>query len=423
MNNKSFENDNDDEFLDEFDKLLSHEVEDDLDDDDLDDEIDDEMDDELIVELSAELAEEEAAYVDVVTDARTRLTVADLMHRLVHQADDVALGDLFVLSDLSRAEMELVEQTWRDIPVKRRSRLIEWLVDSSNDHFELQLGRLLRIALRDEDARVRLLALSGLEEDAQPDLIGPLSFLLRQDSDEDVRAAAASALGTFVLAGELDELDSALAMRAEEALLVAYQSAEEQIIVQARALESLAYSSEAGLRQMIEDAYYSSHEEMRVSAVRAMGRSADTRWRNLVRAELNSPDAAMRAEAARSAGELEAKTAIPQIILMLDDDEPQVRHAAIEALGHLGGKAARDALRAIADGDDAREAIAAEEALDELLLLDDAGAVSLLGEEEEEEDGYEEDYWQRGGTRGGTRGEGSRGEGTSNSAYWDRDES
>lgn len=364
---------------------------------DLDAELD-ELDN-LDLELDEEVVE--GGYDDAVAEARRRLTVAELMHRLIHQADEVSLRDLFVLSDLSRVEMEEVERNWNDVPVVRRRRLVEWLVESASERLELLLGRVLRIALRDEDARVRILAISGLWEEVEPDLLGPLTHILRTDEVESVRAAAASALGAFVLAGELDELDAALAMRAEEALLAAYQSAEESISVQARALESLAYSGEAGLRQMIEDAYYASDEELRIGAVRAMGRSADTRWRAMVRAELSSPDANMRAEAARATGELETSGAVPELISMLQDDiTPNVRIAVIEALGHLGGREARDVLREIAASGEESEMRAAEDALDEMLLMEEESELALLEEaddaDDEDEDDTDDDYFQRG---------------------------
>lgn len=339
---------------------------------------------------------------DVVAEARTRISVSELMARLVHQAEEVALRDLFVLSDLSRSDVEVVESAWSEVPVARRRRLLEWLVESSTERIELLFGRLLRIALRDEDETVRVLAINGLWEDTEADLIGPLTAILRSDTSEAARGAAASALGAFVLAGELDELDASLAMRAEQALLVAMQSAEEAIPVQARALESLAYSSEAGLRQMIEDAYYAPHDEMRLSAVRAMGRSADSRWRSMVRAELASNDTEMRAEAARAAGELELKAALPDLIALVEDDALLVRLAAIEALGHVGGKEARDLLRSIANDADVEEMQAAENALEEMLFFEEMEAMvgddfgDDAGDDDEEEDDSDDDIWQRG---------------------------
>ncbi|MEZ4674361.1 MAG: HEAT repeat domain-containing protein [Caldilineaceae bacterium] len=185
-------------------------------------------------------------------------------------------------------------------------------------------------------------------------------------------AAAAATLGSYVLAGELDELDSAFAMRTEEALLAVLQNPDEALLVQCRALESIAYSGETGIRQLIEDAYYSPEEELRISALVAMGRSADTRWRGLVRAELQNPSPQMRVEAARACGELEVQKAEPELIELLADEEQLVRLSAIFALGRLGGRRAQDALRIIANGDDGIDAEAADLALEEVLFYGDS---------------------------------------------------
>ena len=157
-----------------------------------------------------------------------------------------------------------------------------------------------------------------------------------------------------------------LAMRAEQALMAALANGAESLLVQCRALESIAYSGEVGVRQLIEDAYYSPVEEMRLSALIAMGHSADIRWRKLARAELDNPSPAMRAEAAYACGELEAKSALPELLDLLEDEEQMVRLAVISALGHIGGKPAKTALRAIAASSDEVEAFAAEEALEEM---------------------------------------------------------
>jgi hypothetical protein len=193
---------------------------------------------------------------------------------------------------------------------------------------------------------VRRLAVDALAQEGDPAFLGRLTQMARHDADTAVRAGAAAALGAYVLAGELDELDPALAMRAEEALMTALADGNEALEVQRRALESIAYSGEVGVRQLIEDAYYSAHEDMRLSALTAMGRSADSRWRNLVRAELGNPSAAIRAEAAFAVGELEAKAALSEIVALTGDEDATVRLAAIYALGHLGGR--RSAHRAAA---------------------------------------------------------------------------
>ena len=86
------------------------------------------------------------------------------------------------------------------------------------DRLDLAPGEFLRIALRDEDSQVRQLAVEGLWEDESEDLIGPYIQILQNDDDAKVQAVAATALGTYVLLGELEELQPALAMRVEGCL-------------------------------------------------------------------------------------------------------------------------------------------------------------------------------------------------------------
>jgi HEAT repeat protein len=264
------------------------------------------------------------------------------------------------------------------------------LILAARDELSWALGRFLRILLNDADAVVRETAVRGLWDDDDPALIGPLVQMLRDDPATAVRAAAATALGAYVLAGELEELEAAPAMRAEEALLAVLHEEREPLAVRRRALESVAYSSETGVHQLIEDAYYSPHEEMRISALFAMGRSADVRWRSLARAELRNPSATVRAEAALACGELEAKAALDDLLVLLGDRHAPVRMAAIFALGRIGGNDARDALETILLSDSAEEVEAAQEALEEMTFYADA-EVGLFDESLDEDEEWEND--------------------------------
>ncbi|MEZ4734915.1 MAG: HEAT repeat domain-containing protein [Caldilineaceae bacterium] len=323
-----------------------------------------------------------------------RFTVRELLQHLVSRTETITGQDLFALSDLSRQDAALVRQEWPLISADQRKLLVQSLVELSADDIDWQLRRFLRVALEDPDETVRRYAIEGLWEETDADLLGPLIQLLHHDQSERVRAAAAGALGAYVLAGELDELDAALAMRAEEALLSILHNPEEPLAVQARALESIAYSGEAGVRQLIEDHYYSPDEALRVSALIAMGRSADTRWRGLARAELQNPSPQMRAEAARTCGELEAKRSEADLLELLLDEEQQVRLAAIFALSRIGGARAREALRALAAGEDAVDAEAADVALEEMLFYANDEGIPLLDDEGADEEDW--DPWEIG---------------------------
>ncbi len=322
---------------------------------------------------------------------KTTLSVAQLLEKMATDPDFPTLAELFALSDLTLPDQAQVRREWMTIPEERRNLAVQELTLASETELSLHLGRFLRVVLADESSRNRALAVAGLWEEIDESLIGPLVDLLYNDLSEDVRAAAAEALGGYVLAGELDEIDPAQAMRVEEALLSILSSDLEPLAVQCRALESIAYSGETGVRQLIEDGYYSPYEEMRVAALNAMARSADIRWRDAAQAELISPDVPMRVAAARACGELEHKDALPDIFELLSDEEKEVRLAALFALGRIGGKDAVEILTAAATSEDEEEAAAAEEALEDTLFA--SGDIPLLDESDNEWDEESDDDW------------------------------
>ncbi len=264
-----------------------------------------------VVRLEELVDSEDEPIVEAVLEAPSAtLDVEELLRHLIEADEELPAYELFALSDLSYGDAELVRRLWPLVPIERRRVVVETLVLSAEQFIDLQLGTVLRVVLDDDDPIVRRVAIGGLWEDEGTDLLGRYVHMLDSDMDVDVRSAAAAALGPYVLAGELDELDAALAMRAEEALISALTNRSELLAVQCRALESIAYSGELGVRQLIEDAYYSPYDEMRLSALVAMGRSADVRWRRLVQAELQSPDADIRMEAALACGNLETRAAL-----------------------------------------------------------------------------------------------------------------
>jgi HEAT repeat protein len=347
----------------------------------------------LAGDIDADLAEGEAA-LPLVT-----MSAEELLLRLAEDEAAVPEGEYFALSDLTHRQADVLRRLWAAIPVGRRRHVLRILIAAQDEVLVLDLNALLAVALHDADAQNRRAAVEALDDATpQPELLGRLIHLAREDDDGEVRAAAARALGAFVLAAELDEIEPALGLRAVDALENILINAGEPVAVQAGALESIAYAGDAGVRQFIEDAYYSPLEDLRLSALRAMGRSADARWRKMVRAELSNPSPEMRAEAAVAAGELEIKSALPELLDLLEDEEQTVRAAAMFALGHIGGRTASEALRAIAAGDDPDEAEMAELALEEMLFYTggDAATASLLeGEDEEEYD--DADPWAQDG--------------------------
>jgi HEAT repeat protein len=251
---------------------------------------------------------------------------------------------LCYLSSLSAEEAERVGQVWSNLPTDLRLELISQLVKMAEADFTLSFGAIFRIAMEDEDAEVRRLAIEGLWEDEDVRLVPLLAQRLGEDESVDVRAAAAQSLGRFILLGELGKIRPKPRTMAYTALLQALQAPDEYTEVRRRALESLAYVCNETLVASIREAYSSSSEKFRISAVFAMGRSADTRWEREVRRELYSTTPEMRYEAARACGELQLSDAVDMLEELTEDTDAEVQQAAIWALGQVGGDRAREVL-------------------------------------------------------------------------------
>jgi HEAT repeat protein len=307
---------------------------------------------------------------------------SDLDRSLQHLADESAPlkpSTLFALSSLRSRQVSAVQAVWENLSSHRKRDVLQTVIEWTESMIDVDFSVLLHQSLQDSDAEVRRLALEGLWENEESWLVGSLLRLLKEDPEAAVRAAAASSLGRFVLLGEVGSLNAAVATRAEEALLEAYFAQHEPVEVKRRALEALAYSGETGVADLIEDAYYEGDEDLRLSAIFAMGRSADRRWRSVVIDELGSMSPAARYEAAVACGELELRDAVAPLSGLVDDPDREVCSAAIEALGKIGGTQALQALEAcFLTGDEVLLA-EAEEALEraswsgdeDLEILDD----------------------------------------------------
>lgn len=301
----------------------------------------------------------------------------ELLRKMRDSQTPLSISSLYGFSDLTRAEAQLFQEVWSLIDAGRRRWIIQSLVDIAEASFEVDFNSIFRLCLNDEDEMVRSRAVEGLWEDEDLTLAGLLVRLLRDDPSESVRAAAATSLGRFVLLGELEKIEAAPAMMVEDALLGAIYDPHETLEVRRRAVESIAYSGQDQVRDIIEMAYCDDEEEMRISAVFAMGRSADPLWREMVIAELDNPNPEMRYEAARACGELEISAALSALVGLIEaDPDPEVQEMAIWALGRIGGKEARRVLEACCESEDEVLRQAAEEALDELDFL--GGHLDLL---------------------------------------------
>jgi HEAT repeat protein len=313
-------------------------------------------------------------------------TFKDTLEELATSAE-LHTAYLYTFSNLDQENLQIFQESWPTIPTARRRDIMQELVEICEANFEVCFDPVFLLGLGDDDAAVRASAINGLWENESTALIGPLVHLLRHDPAVPVRATSASALSKFIYLSEIEEIDQAETLLAEEALLETIHQQKEDIEVRRRAVEAIAYSGEAGVVDIIESAYYDESEKMQVSAVFAMGRNGDERWRSRVIAELDNPNHEIRFEAARACGELELQEAVPKLINLVEEDpDLEVQEMSIWAMGRIGGTLAREALEICLESEIESLALAAEEALDELNLF--AGTFDLFDFDEDDFEDY-----------------------------------
>jgi len=266
-----------------------------------------------------------------------------LLEILSDESQEFPTDDLNLLSDLDVEHLDLFARVWHSFPAQRKQALILMLGELAYANIELSYSSINLIGLRDDDPEVRWISIRNLWEYEDPALAPELIQILSEDSSPQVRAAAAKALGNFMLLDAVHDLSPQLVEQIELCLVAGLEDDDIPEIRQ-NCIESLGYSSSESISVIIENAYSSADEDLKLSAIVAMGRTINSDWAPHLIEELNSHSPTIRAEAARSAGELEAREIVDPLIDLLDDVDVVVRGNAIWALGQIGGDRAESAL-------------------------------------------------------------------------------
>jgi HEAT repeat protein len=292
--------------------------------------------------------------------------IDEIISSLSSQDEALASSKLAELTNMDSAALEHFKQVWPTIEQKQRQQIVSRLVELAEDNFELDFDSIFKNCLDDEDAGVRSKAIEGLWENEEPSLINTLLNLFEHDSSEAVRAAAAGALGRFVMLSEHQKLRRSYQTKIYQALLAAIKDTSQPLKVKRRALEAIAPMDSTEVGRAISEAYHSGHPKLKVSAIYAMGKNCNPAWLPLLFKELDSPEAEIRYEAATACGEIGEEEAVPHLIKLIDDRDIEVQLAAIRALGRIGGTEAKNCLEQCLDDDNEAIEQAAEQALYEL---------------------------------------------------------
>lgn len=319
------------------------------------------------------------------------MSLDTLLPKLENNDEPLTAKDLAGLSAIDGGAHERFLDVWRRLSIQRRRGIIDRLADIVEDNVELDFDRVFLAGLFDDDVQVRADSIKALWEYDGADL-PPVLLRLLSDQEALVRSEAALGLGRVLLRAELSDAGDTLIAEIEAALRATVNDLDEIEEVRGRALEALGVRAHEWVRALIDDAYAGSEPRMRISAVHAMGRSADPEWLPTVLEELHSDDAEMRFEAAIAAGSIGDEEALADLAELADDEDVEVQEAAIGGLGDIGGPAARSALHQIAaDTKDERVLEAVRDALEQADFVDDPLGVHVsiarsMAEDDEDED-------------------------------------
>ena len=122
---------------------------------------------------------------------------SDFNQILTHLSDNKALlklSFLYSLSKLNKEKLKQFELTWGQIDAPRRRKILENLVEITEESFEVDFSPIFILALKDPDADTQVFAINGLWENESLALIPAFLYLLKDGQNAKVRATAATAL-------------------------------------------------------------------------------------------------------------------------------------------------------------------------------------------------------------------------------------
>jgi hypothetical protein len=309
------------------------------------------------------------------------------MREILARGESVSVYSLYQLSDISSEDLIEFAAIWQDLEDERRRIVIRHMADISEGDYQVDYCEIFAYCLADLSPLVRIAALDGLWDSERISLIEPILDMAQNDPDQEVRRLAAATLGHYVILGEWDVISLKHTEPIVEGLLSILEDDNSDPPVKRAALESISSNPHVEVSGLIEQAYDSGDSKMQISAIFAMGQSADPRWLSIIRDEIQSPYEDMRIEAARAAGSIGKSELIADVADLITDDDLEVSLAAIAAIGEIGTELGQKILLDLADDpymEDLHSAI--EEALEQLSWLEDDFNFDHLGLENDSDD-------------------------------------
>ena len=263
--------------------------------------------------------------------------------------DSVPIYRLYELTDMTSDDLDKFTAIWPELDDERRRIVIRHMADISEEDYQVDYSEVFAYCLGDPAPLVRIASLDGLWDSERISLIKPILDMAQNDPDLEVRRLAAATLGHYVLLGEWDVIPLKYTEPLVEGLLSILEDDNIDPAVKRAALESISSNPHVKVPGLIEQAYDSADFKMQISAIFAMGQSADSRWLPIIQDEMQSPYEDMRIEAVRAAGAIGRSEPIADVAELITDDDLEVSLAAIAALGEIGSELGQKILLDLAD--------------------------------------------------------------------------
>lgn len=297
------------------------------------------------------------------------------MYELVSGFGPVSPVNLHCLADMNDAELAELKEYWMLVPSRRRTQVAFGCLCMLRSSLALQFRAFFCFLAKDPVSHIREIAVEGMGLDVFSGALPYLELALSRDDSASVRLAVVQTLGQFLENGERGCWDEKVQVRVREILAHLIFNEDEALTLQCAALESLGFNPGRNFMLLLDEAYQSDLDEMRVSALIAMGRSRSLQWEEQILEAFDEQSGDMRAAAVRAGGllRLESFLDISLNIVELETDG-QMRLSAIEALGNLGGPTAYEGLLLAAESEDLEQREAVLKALEESEIDEALGA-------------------------------------------------
>ena len=238
------------------------------------------------------------------------------------------------------------------------------LVEATAENVAFDFASVCGLAMLDGEPAVREQSYRLAAEDASPRLLDPLLRAVGADPDHEARTAAIDALGVFTLQAQVEDWPVSARDAVQSVLLQQFRSSEADLTLRQAALLSLSYLATPDAEAAIRQAYQ--EEDMRQTAIEAMGRNCQDIWLSDLRTELQSRQSAHRLQAVLACVEMEDERLVTDLAVLIQDAEHEVRLAAVQAIGAIGGAEAEAALAEAERSSDPALRRAAAQALSEV---------------------------------------------------------